>query len=483
MIHDPEWLQRVHADLDAPPERIRAQPARTASPARALPVGRVRELRADGLLAGRSRPRRPVLVKAKPRAVARSAARFAWLAGVRGALRTPPASALVAALALASACAAPDAQRGGEVPWPDEAWSVSTPAAEGFDEDSIDALVADVDAGRYGLVDHFLIVRNGRLVVDRSWDRGEDYARIAGGRGDAGGHPYDYDDPDWHPHYRGTRLHTLQSVTKSVTSVAFGIAVDAGRVDVEAPAWPFLAAYGPDMSEPNRAAATVEDFLTMRSGIDWAAPGQTYDDPAHPTVELEASSEWIDYVARRPVGTEPGTRFDYNDGVSVLLGKILREATGRRADAWAEERLFRPIGIREHRWKITPDGEADTEGGLYLAPRDLARVAYLMLREGEWRGRRIVSRRWVRASTSPVVPDLGAGPGGDAAGYGYQWWVPAHENGETRVYSGNGYGGQFLHVVPERDLIVLFNGWTLHRRPELSAWTALWDRILPALRN
>ena len=73
-----------------------------------------------------------------------------------------------------------------------------------------------------------------------------------------------------------------------------------------------------------------------------------------PTSELEASEAWIDYVVRRPVGTEPGTRFDYNDGVSVLLGKILREATGQRADAWAEEHLFRPIGIREYYWKITP---------------------------------------------------------------------------------------------------------------------------------
>lgn len=190
-------------------------------------------------------------------------------------------------------------------------------------------------------------------------------------------HAYNYDHPDWHPYYRDTPLHTLQSVTKSVTSVAFGIAVDA----------------------------------------------------------------------------------------------------------WAEEHLFRPIGIRDYYWKITPDGEADTEGGLYLAPHDLARVAYLMLRGGEWDGRRVVSREWVRASTSPVIPDLNPGNDRDDGGYGYQWWVPFQEDGETRVFSGNGYGGQFLHIVPEHDLIVLFNGWTLHSRAELSSWTALQDRILPAMRN
>ncbi len=378
-----------------------------------------------------------------------------------------PWRVVIAVLALGCAPDGSSTHAGAEdAVWPGETWPVSTPANEGFDPSAIDSLIADIDAGRYGLVDHFLLIRHGRLVADRHWDHGEEYARILAGREDTVSHPYNYDHPDWHPFYRDTRLHTLQSVTKSVTSVAFGIAVDAGHIEgVDAPAWPFLADYGPNLSEPNRARATLEDFLTMRSGIDWAIPGQTYDDDTHPTSELEASGNWIDYVVRRPVGTEPGTRFDYNDGVSVLLGKVLREATGLRADAWTEEHLFRPIGIREYHWKITPDGEADTEGGLYLAPHDLARIAYLMLREGEWEGRRIVSRAWVRASTAPVIPDINPDNDRDDGGYGYQWWVPVHDDGGTRVYSGNGYGGQFLHVVPEHDLIVLFHGWTFVRPP------------------
>ena len=296
-------------------------------------------------------------------------------------------------LALLCVGCAPDARFAasgpGEPVWPGEEWPVSTPEAEGLDPAAIDSLVADIDAGRFGLIDHFLLIRHGRVIADRHWDHGEEYARILAEQEDTVGHPYNYDHPDWHPYYRDTGLHTLQSVTKSVTSVAFGIAV----------------------------------------------------------------------------------------------GKILREATGRRADAWAEEHLFRPIGIRDYYWKITPDGEADTEGGLYLAPHDLARIAYLMLRGGEWDGRRIVSREWVRASTSPVIPDLNPGNGRDDGGYGYQWWVPFHEEGETRIFSGNGYGGQFLHIVPEHDLILLFNGWTLHARAELSSWTALQDRILPAIRG
>ena len=166
--------------------------------------------------------------------------------------------------------------------------------------------------------------------------------------------------------------------------------------------------------------------------------------------------------------------------MSVLLGKVVREATGQRLDAWAEERLFAPLGIDEYHWKSTPSGETDSEGGLYLSTHDLARIAYLMLRDGVWEGREIVSREWVKASTAGVIDDLAPGNDQYNMGYGYQWWVPA---AETRVFAGNGYGGQFVHIMPEHDLISVFNGWTLHERPEMSSWTAWQERILPAIRS
>lgn len=392
-------------------------------------------------------------------------------------------AALAVLLAMAGCSPELSADR-AQSPWPGEEWPVSNPEAEGLDPAAIQALVADIDAGRYGLIDQFLLIRNGRVVADHRWDHSERYEELLAEQVDTTRHQYNYDHPAWHPYYRGTDLHSLQSVTKSVMSVAFGIAVDRGHIPgVETAVWPLLEAYGPDLADPRRADATIEDFLTMRSGIDWAVPGQTYDDATHPTVELEASDAWVEYVVSRPVGTDPGTRFDYNDGVSVLLGKMVRDATGQRMDQWAEQHLFGPIGIDEYYWKITPGGEADTEGGLYLATHDLARIGYLMLHGGEWDGRQVVSEEWVRMSTSPVVPDIAPNNGRADTGYGYQWWVPAHEDGETTIFAGNGYGGQFLHVVPEHDLISVFNGWTLHQSTEMSSWTALQRRILPAVRR
>ncbi len=117
--------------------------------------------------------------------------------------------------------------------WPGRTWPVSTPEAEGIDPAAIDSLVADIGKGEYGLVDHFLLIRHGRVVADHHFEH--DYPSIASAY-DPTNHQYNYDHPDWHPYYRNTDLHTLQSVTKSITSVALGIAIDEGHI----PGWKFL---------------------------------------------------------------------------------------------------------------------------------------------------------------------------------------------------------------------------------------------------
>lgn len=361
--------------------------------------------------------------------------------------------------------------------WPGARWDASTPAEEGIDPAAIDSLIADIEAGRYGLVDHFLLIRHGRIVADRRFEH--DYDAIAA-RYDTTKHQYNYDHPEWHPYYRDTPLHTLQSVTKSVTSAALGIAIDEGHITgVDVPVVPFFTAYGPDTSDPRRRAMTLEDLLTMRSGIEWNTSA-AYGTGVHSTDHLEASDGWVRFILEQPMDTLPGVAYEYNDGASVLIGKILREATGHRPDEWAADRLFGPIGIRDFYWKITPDGEADTEGGLYLAPHDLARIGYLFLRGGVWDGRRVISEEWVRTSTAPVVPDIDPDNGRPDPGYGYQWWIPEQEEGRPVVFAGNGYGGQFLLVVPGYDIVAVFNGWNIHDRPELSTYRALQERILPS---
>jgi CubicO group peptidase (beta-lactamase class C family) len=349
----------------------------------------------------------------------------------------------------------------------------------GVDPAAIEGLVADIEAGTYGLIDHFTLIRHGRMVADYQFE--QDYDSIAAAY-DTTNHQYNYDHPDWHPYYRDTELHTLQSVTKSITSAALGIAVDRGLIEgVDVPAMSFFEAYDPDLADPRRADMTLEDLLTMRSGIEWSED-TPYTDPNNSCILMEASQEWVPFVLGYPMDADPGSVWEYNSGASVLLGKVVQVATGQRIDQWAREQLFEPMGIDEFYWKITPAGEVDTEGGLYLSAQDLARIGYLFLRKGMWGEERILSEVWVETSTSPIVTDIQPENGRSDPGYGYQWWVPDHDGVRALVFAGNGYGGQFLLVAPDYDIVAVFNGWNIHEGARASTWRALQERIIPAIQ-
>lgn len=371
--------------------------------------------------------------------------------------------------------------------WPNDAWATSTPEAEGINPKIIKDIVKDLRSGVYGSVDQFLLIKNGKAIADYEFNI--DYNAIIAEDGDEHphlgyigiDHQYNYDHTNWHPYYQGTKLHTMQSVTKSVTSAALGIAIDDGLIEgVHVPVSQFFGDYQYDLSDPRKNAITLEDFLTMRSGIKWTTEGG-YGSTEHSTDALEKNDHWIQYTLDQPMDEEPGTVYEYNDGVSVLIGKIARQATGKRMDEWAKERLFDPIGIKDFYWKITPDGEADTEGGLYLKTHDIARIGYLFLKNGEWDGKQIISKEWVKSSVTPIVKDTY--PRLDfKLGYGYQWWLPSYGEGKPTIFAGDGYGGQFVMVAPEYDIVIVFNGWGLHRPGEKSTYDILGDVILPSLK-
>ena len=342
----------------------------------------------------------------------------------------------------------------------------------------IDSINLEINNGSYGLIDRFMVIQNEELLADFKYV--QDYESIAK-KYDTTNHQYNYNHPNWHPYYEQTELHTLQSVTKSVTSILLGIAFDSKEgYNVNTKVMPMFTDYDIEAPDKRKNAITIEDLLTMRSGLKWQEGD--YTDLSDDCIAMEASNEWIKYVLNKPTDTLPGTRFEYNSGASVLLGKIVRIITGKRIDKWAEEKLFEPLGITDYYWKKTPNGEIDTEGGLYLKAEDLAKLGALFLNKGKWQNQQIVSESWVTASISPIVNDVN--PDNDSkVGYGYQWWIPEHSNGKSNIFAGNGYGGQFLMVVPEYNLIVVFNGWNINDKPEKFTWSVLQDRIIPVLKN
>ena len=344
----------------------------------------------------------------------------------------------------------------------------------------IDSINSDINNGDYGLIDRFMVIRNDELLADFKYD--QDYETIVQ-KYDTTNHQYNFNNTDWHPYYKESELHTLQSVTKSITSILFGIALDLNKeYTVSNKAMPLLNDSDIVFKDERKQNITIEDLLTMRSGLQWNEETD-HNDTTNDCFRLESSDNWIDYVLSKPMDTIPGTRFVYNGGGTVLLGKIVRTITGKRIDDWAEEKLFKPLGITDYYWKETPDGEIDTEGGLYLKAEDLAKIGSLFLNKGKWNGEQIVSESWVTTSTSPLLKNVKP-QWRDVTGYGYQWWIPEYsDDGRVGIYAANGYGDQYLMVAPEYQLIIVFNGWNINSEPEMSAYRVLRDRIIPTLKN
>lgn len=373
---------------------------------------------------------------------------------------------LAAALFLSSA--------GAAAAWPTKGWTTSKPEAEGLAAAVLSRLDEELASGRHGYIDGMLVIRNGKVVYEKSYK--VDYDRLFASAPDRVPGPYNYYDPAWYPYEHGSDLHTMQSVSKSVTSALIGIAIRRGDIPgVDAKALPYFAGYriAPD---PRRERWTLEHLLTMTAGIRWDESTVPYTDPANSCARMEASRDWIQFVLDQPMAAEPGSTFVYSSGVTELLAQILKKATGKHADAYAAEQLFGPLGISRFYWKHTPTGHPDTEGGLYLTPRDLAKIGYLYLKDGVWDGKRILPEGWIKSSTAARVDSSGEEA---RTKYGYQWWVLP---GSTPAFAGIGYGGQLLVVVPSLDLIAVFTGWNVYDKPALTAQFAL-GRVLEAVRK
>ena len=387
------------------------------------------------------------------------------------------ASALVLVALVTAGCSTP-ASPAAAVAWPTAGWTTSTPEAEAMNPSALAVLDKEFAAGTHGQVTGLLVIRHGTVVFEKTYTH--DFDALFAGRDPVRG-PYNYYDPDWHPYYQHGRLHTMQSVSKSVTATLVGIAIGRGELPpVTTRVLPLFKDFRAPAADPRRDAMTLEDVLTMRTGIQWDESTVTYTDPKNSCANMEHSPDWTQFVLDQPMATDPGTTFVYNSGATLLLSQLLRQGTGMQADAYAKIHLFGPLGITDTYWKATPTGINDTEGGLYLTPRDLAKIGYLYLHDGMWEGRRLLPEGWVAKATAPLVDTR---PGvARSRKYGYQWWVLPSADGAVRAYAALGYGGQRLIVVPEYDLVAVVTGWNIYEHAEFAPYDAL-DRILQAVNR
>jgi CubicO group peptidase (beta-lactamase class C family) len=294
-------------------------------------------------------------------------------------------------------------------------WESAGPAPLGLDGDRLDAA-----AGRAASIPRFrslLVVRDGRLVLERYW----------GGVG-----PDDVAD--------------IRSGTKSVVSTLTGIALDMGYLKSLDQTLGELVPPQVGTLRPDEESITVRDLLTMTGGWQWdESTVAGYND-------WVLSQDHVQYLLDRPLAHPPGSVFAYNSAGVHLLGVILENVTGMSLPTFADQVLFGPLGISLRAWEPFPEGTVNGAAGLKLRPRDLARIGQLYLQNGRSGSRQIVSADWVVQATQahfPWTSDEGGGP--THVSYGYLWWTDA----DNDAFLAWGYRGQYVYVAPSRRLVVV----------------------------
>lgn len=327
-----------------------------------------------------------------------------------------------------------------------------------------------ITRGEYANVHAVLIAKDGHLVyeeyfkgIDRRWlDDGtkQEVSTVFG---------------------RDT-LHGVRSVTKSITSAAFGLVLADGAIEsLDEPLFDFFPEYT-SLASPEKQKITLRHVLTMSAGLDWNEDEVALDGNENHETVMYTSQDPAGFILSRPIETEPGERWTYNGGLTTLLGYVVSRATGQSFGAYARERLFEPLGITQvewgwagergegltgtNAWRDIPELQwsgsqpwslvASPFVALWLRPRDLLKFGSLYLNRGCWNGRQVLPEEWVARSIQDHIERPGSpeehGDGVTSSrAYGYQWWHDRFQlpYGKLTVHAAYGRGGQRIWVIPE----------------------------------
>jgi len=307
----------------------------------------------------------------------------------------------------------------------------------------IDTLVKN---GTYPNIHSLLLARNNLLVYEKYWP-GED--------------------EKWGQNlgimvHAKDSLHDIRSISKSVVSACIGIALQQGKIkSVHQKVFDFF----PEFSKLDTgliSLLTVEHLLTMTSGLKWNED-VPYDNPENSEIKMISSGNPIEYVLRQPMDLPPGKQWKYNGGTTQLLAAIIERTTGQQIDEFANEHLFRPLGIKQYEWVRYPGtGLPAAASGLRLRSRDLMKFGLLYINKGFWNGRQIVPAKWVEDSfRSHIRQDEGSS-------YGYQFWLwnDTFFGKPLNIAACVGNGDQRILIDTTNNLVVVatagnYNQWNI----------------------
>jgi CubicO group peptidase (beta-lactamase class C family) len=342
-----------------------------------------------------------------------------------------------------------------------------------IDSALIERAVSDISRGKYEEVHSMLIFKDDRLVFEEYFT----------------GHKYQWDAPDHHGElvtWDRSMLHEIMSDTKSITSTCIGIAIDKGFIEsVHQSIFDYLPEHQ-HLNTDGKDKITIEHLLTMTSGLEWDEWSAPLSSSNNDIVGIWFSDkDPITFILERPLVDEPGTSFTYSGGNMIVLGEIIKYATGMTIDEFSGKYLFEPLGIDSFDWwNRFENGVIETGGGLKLTPRDMAKFGVTFLNSGVWNGQQIISEQWVEKSAIAFPGNKGINvPGTDQrnTGYSYSWWTKTFSDSgkEIHMFYAGGWGGQKINVFPELNTVVVFTGGNYTSKTYTI--TILERYVLPAL--
>ncbi len=321
--------------------------------------------------------------------------------------------------------------------WPGDEWRTSTPEEQGIDSAMILAMLQEIRQNALH-VHSFLVIRHGYLVTEV-----------------------------YFPPYSQELKHPLYSITKSVTSAMTGVAIKDGHIEgVQQHVLDFFPEIAEETKDERLKELTIEHLLTMSGGFN----ADTLPDLSNPNAncdavqyilthsnlrcEPDANFDTAKYIlTHRKIQHQPGEAFFYDSGMPHVLSAILQETSGMTLEGYTKKNLFDPLGIKDFRWQSDPQGITMGHSGLSLRPREMAKLGYLYLHNGQWNGRQIIPAEWIQVSMTKHMETKGVMNTGEDDGYGYYWWMDSLDG-----YFADGFGGQYLFVMPRLDMIVVFTG-------------------------
>lgn len=272
---------------------------------------------------------------------------------------------------------------------------------------------------------------------------------------------------DYFHGFKKDSVHDTRSSFKSVAGILIGIAIDKGFIkSVHEKVYSFFPGYKP-YSNWNvlKDSMTIEHLLEMKSGFDceeWNGAKDCEDD-------MENTQDWIKFCLDLPLKNKPGTQWDYTSINAMLLGGIIAHATKMSVSEFTDKYLFKPLGIENYRWTKDPLGHETLAGSFYISPKDMNKIGQLILNDGVFNNKRLVSKKWVEAMTAGITKienfsnvriskNETAIP--QPTYYGYTWY---NEEIRTAKFKHNtifasGNGGQYIMLIRDLGLVITFTG-------------------------